>query len=651
MFADLYVGYPLETGFTYRVPPGMELCPGRRVHVDFGGRQTTGFVYRVHDEEPSDFTAKDITGVIDDGDIFDSRLVELARYIASTYVSFPGEVLSLALPSGQRPSARFRVPFERSDSGPVTFNSEQSRVYDDILSSYDSGTLAHLIFGITGSGKTEIYIELARHFISMNRSVIYLVPEISLSSQVFERLYNVFGDELIIYHSHVPATQRLHNWKRFYAGEAKIAVGTRSAVFLQCPDPGLIIIDEEHDGSYKENSSPRYNAKRVAFYRSRKEGALLVMGSATPSLESMYAAESGVTGYHELKTRYGGARLPGVEIVKTSPNRPSDMISPILKLHTKRAVDSGRQAIYLLNRRGFSPIVICNACGHVVECPDCNISMNAHAGNVLLCHYCGLKRPVPARCEKCGSDDIVKLGSGTQRVEETVTKDLGVRVFRLDQDSARAKNAVHDLIEKMKNGEVDVLLGTQMVAKGFDFHNVTLVGVLLADIGINMPDFRSAERIFSLLVQVAGRCGRGEDPGMVVIQTLNQDHPVFRFIRDQDYYGFYRSELSMRKLLGYPPFSRLARLLVRGKDEERVRETVNRLRDIVDERIRESGMDVRILGPSSAPFTKIGGNYRHHLILKAEKLETLRSVAAPVRKLLNPRDVYLEIDMDPYDLL
>jgi primosomal protein N' (replication factor Y) (superfamily II helicase) len=653
MFADVYISYPLEECYTYRIPDGMNVTPCCRVRVNFAGRIMTANVIRVHDNKPKDFEVKDIINLIDTEPIYDGRLMDLARYTASNYISSVGEALAMALPSALKPSMRYKIPYNKSETRQeVLLNEEQKQVFNDITKHLGTVTLTHLVFGITGSGKTEIYIEIARRLISQGQSVIYLVPEISLSSMIFERLYGVFGDDLIIYHSHLTPNQRLYNWIRFYRGEAHIAVGTRSAVFLQCPKLGMIVIDEEHDGSYKEHSTPRYNARRIALYRSKKEGALVVMGSATPAVETLYACEKGVIKLHTLTNRYGNASLPEIDIVKINSTKPRHIISPVLKLHTKRAIDAGRQVIYLLNRRGFAPIVICNSCGWTVECPHCSIGMNYHKDRHMLCHYCGHQQAVPVVCARCGSEQIDKVGSGTQRIEEIIEKEFAdFVIFRLDQDSSRKKDTVPDLIGRMNRGEVNILVGTQLVAKGFDFHNITLVGVLLADIGMNMPDFRSTERIFSLLMQVAGRSGRGEAPGKVIIQTLDDQNPLFRHLQNHDYYGFYRSELEVRKMLQYPPFSRLARLLVRGANEARVVASINSLKQALDEQAAALKADITILGPSSAPFGKIGGNYRHHIIIKSGSVTALQEVIVASRCAVAGRDVYLEIDIDPYELM
>lgn len=650
-YADVCVGLPVEGSFTYAVPEGAELAVHSRVKVDFKGRTVTAFVLSTHDNPPSGFAVKEIRSIIDERPIYDGRLVDCARFVSENYFGSLGEALAMALPAGERPSKRYRHPFGPSSGRAFVLTEEQRTVYDSVLSAHRAGESFHLLHGITGSGKTEVYMELARRLMDAGGSVIYLVPEISLSSQIFERLHEVFGGELVVYHSRLTAQQRLYNWMRFHSGEARMAVGTRSAVFLQCPRLGAIIVDEEHDGSYKEHSTPRYNARGVAFFRCRQEGALLLMGSATPSVESLYAAEQGRMRLHTLRERYGNAVLPEIEIVRLRSSRPEAMLSTPLKLHTKRAVDSGLQAIYLLNRRGFAPFVICGECSAVLECPRCSISLNYHGDGSVLCHYCGHQRRVPEKCPSCGAERLEKVGAGTQRVEEIIANTFrGSRIFRLDQDSARGKDAVFELMEKMRSGEIDILLGTQMVAKGFDFHRVAVVGVLLADIGLNFPDFRASERVFSLLVQVAGRGGRGEAPGRVIIQTLDDERHIFKFLKNHDYYGFYRNELEVRRVLSYPPFSRITRILTRGADEPSVGEAVERVAAAV--RGELAGVEgATVLGPARAPLGRIGGNFRHHLIIKSRDTRSVRPALRRASEEKLPRGVYLEIDVDPFDML
>jgi primosomal protein N' (replication factor Y) len=651
MYAEVFVSCPLDSSFTYSVPEDMDVRVGMRVRVEFGKRTMQGYVVSLHCNKPEGFKVKDIIEPIDDTPIFNESLVELAHEISATYLAAPGEVLSTALPSGYRPSDRHKHPFGSCLKYNAALMPQQEAVFNAILDAEKNDSLLHLIHGITGSGKTEVYIKLAQHMIERNRSVIYCVPEINLSSQIYERLHHVFGDSLIVYHSQLTKNQRLHNWKRFYSGDARIAIGTRSAIFLQNSDLGCIIIDEEHDGSYKENSTPRYNARRVAFYRSRREKCLCVLGSATPSIETMYAAKKGLIGLHSLTERYGDAQLPEVEIIKIDPEKKDKNLSPLLTLYTKRTLDSGHQVIYLLNRRGFSPVVMCGSCSSILECPHCNVSLTYHKNGSLLCHYCGYVQALPKICPSCSSEEIIRVGAGTQRVEESVEKIFnGKNVFRMDQDSTRKKGTIYDVIGRMNSGEIDILLGTQMVAKGFDFPRVSLVGVLLADIGLNIPDFRASERIFSLLVQVSGRSGRGKEPGRVIIQTLDDGHPLFQFLQKQDYEGFYHHELETRRALCYPPFSRLARLLIRGKNRDAVEKNIYALRDELKKNMAGDS-SIILLGPAAAPLEKVGDNYRYHIILKGARLENLCRVISLSRHIISDRNLYLEIDIDPYDIL
>ncbi|MBN1499956.1 MAG: primosomal protein N' [Spirochaetes bacterium] len=650
VYAEICMGLPVEDAFTYLIPEDMNAVPGVRVIVPFGRKKMIGYVISVHSDTP-EFKCREIISLLDDEPVFDDRLVNISKYCAYNYFASLGEVMHLALPSAKSGKNRFIPPFENKFVDDKILNDDQKKVYDSITEGCKKDELLHLIYGITGSGKTEIYIKLAEYFIEKNMSVIYLVPEITLSSQIYKRLYEVFGDSLILYHSRLTPNQKLDNWRKFYSGTAKIAVGTRSSVFLQAPSLGMIIVDEEHDPSYKEGSSPRYNARRVAIYRSRTEKCAVVFGSATPSIETFYAAENGVLKYHEIESRHGAAGLPSVEIIEMEGSS-QEFLSNKLKIEIKNTLSKGNQVILLLNRRGYSPVVMCGDCKTRLECPNCSIGMNFHGSGKLICHYCGYKRSVPDKCPSCSGSDIIKIGSGTQRVEEIINdmyKDR--RVYRLDQDSMKNKDALFDLVEKMENREIDILLGTQMVSKGFDFKHVEIVGIILADIGMNMPDFRAAERIFSLLMQVTGRAGRGDVPGRVVIQTLNSGNSMFHFLKSQDYKGFYKNEIEIRKILSYPPFSRIIRLLVRGIDETRVIKASEKIGALVERIVKSRNYNLKILGPAPAPFSKVNRNYRHHIILKGNDIAVIRNVISFVRENFKDNRVYLEIDIDPVELL
>ncbi|HOJ29730.1 MAG TPA: primosomal protein N' [Spirochaetota bacterium] len=645
MFVDVAVGFPVDGFFTYSTDD-TSITKGMRVVVNFNNRKTTGYVVHVHDDPPN-FDVKPVIKVLDTQPIFDDRLLRLAQFVSNHYVCYFGEALGTALPSGKSYNIRTK-PFTFGDSSKeVILTEEQEQIYRAIMNQPQK---VHCIYGITGSGKTEVYIALAKKMIQQGKAVLYLVPEISISSQMFERLKAVFGQTLVMYHSGMNPNQRLVSWKRFYTGQAMIAVGTRSAIFMQAPNLGLIIIDEEHDSSYKENSTPRYHARTVAWYRHRQEGAMLVLGSATPSLETLYAIQRTSIVQHQLNKRFGTAKLPELEIVTVKASNARTIFSNTLLFSIKKAIEAREQVILLLNRRGFAPVMLCQDCGTAVQCPHCSISLTHHKQK-LLCHYCHYEAVVPEHCSNCGSKHLVMVGSGTQRVEEVLQKMFpAATVVRLDQDSARRKNFLPAVVNDMMNGNIDILLGTQMVAKGFDFPNVSLVGVMLADIGLLLPDFRAVERTFALLVQVAGRSGRGEVGGKVIVQTINPDNPIFHFLKNHDYMGFCQKELSIRKALNYPPYIRLARLVVRGAKEDIVATVAGQCRDILQE-LSPQFPDITILGPSQAPLHKIASQYRYHIVLKSNNVEKLSGILAQCKKKVNLQGTYVEIDIDPLDLL
>lgn len=643
-YADVYLPVPKDGSFTYIIPEQMNIVPGVRVVVPFGRRNLMGFVANTHNNKPQGFALKEIAENLDEAPIFGEALMALATYVARTYIATMGEVYAMALPGSGSGESRYKKPF---DSQPYDFslNEEQQRIFDAIIG---GDKKEHLIFGVTGSGKTELYMALAREVIKGGGSVIYLVPEITLSSQVYQRLDRVFGDDLTVYHSGLSPNQRIDHWRAFYRGEKKIVIGTRSSIFMQAPKVGLIIIDEEHDSSFKENSTPRYNAKRLALFRSHHEGAYVVMGSATPSLESYYASLSGLLTLHTLKSRFGGAGLPDIDIVDISEDDSG--ISSKLRVLTTEAIRRKEQVVYLLNRRGYSPVMMCGECKKRVECPDCSVTLNLHNDGLLKCHYCGYSVARVDSCPNCGSKDFITIGTGTQRLEEQVEKIFPTyKVYRMDRDSTKRKKDIYDIISMMDKGEIDLLVGTQMIAKGFDFQNISLVGILMADIGLNLPDFRATERIFSLLTQVAGRCGRGEVKGRVVVQTLDPEHYLFDFVKKQDYRGFFEREIALRKMMFYPPFARLVRIVIRGKDEAKVSKHAATVGTFLN--AQNNPEIVQLLGPSPAPFTKMGGNYRYHIILKCTKITKVQGLLFETRWKFSVPDLYLEFDIDPADLL
>jgi primosomal protein N' (replication factor Y) (superfamily II helicase) len=522
-----------------------------------------------------------------------------------------------------------------------------------------------LLHGVTGSGKTVVYLRLISSVMERGRSAIVLVPEIALTPQTVQRFRAAFGGQVTVLHSALSSGERHDAWRSLRAGERRVVIGTRSAIFAPVPDPGVIILDEEHDGSYKQSDTPRYHARALAAVRGRAEGALVVLGSATPSLESWQNATEGRYRLFELPERATPHSLPHVDLVDLREVRaralaageaPESIVSPRLRDAVTTRLERGEQSILLLNRRGYSTFLQCPACGQVWGCPSCNVSLTYHRARArLICHHCAHEEPVPACCDACGEAELQFTGIGTEQVERRVTELFpSARVLRMDVDTTGSKGAHGRLLEQVRRGDVDILLGTQMIAKGLDFPGVTLVGVINADTGLNLPDFRAAERTFQLLAQVAGRAGRGGEPGEVLVQTARPHHPALRAAVEHDYLTFAYAEIKDREEPGYPPHRRLVNLIVSGPSEERVAEvalaTAEKAREIVE---RNGLSDIDLVGPAPCPIDRIRARWRWHLLLKSVRAADLGSL---IRHLARHHGqpaggLRLEIDRDPEALL
>ena len=522
-----------------------------------------------------------------------------------------------------------------------------------------------LLHGVTGSGKTVVYLRLIESVLERGRSAIVLVPEIALTPQTVQRFRAAFGAGVAVLHSALSAGERHDAWRSLKAGKRRVVIGTRSAIFAPVPDPGVIILDEEHDGSYKQSDTPRYHARALAAVRGRLEGALVLLGSATPSLESWHNARGGRYSLFELPERATPHSLPAVELVDLREVRakaaeageaPPTIVTPRLREAVSTRLERGEQSILLLNRRGYSTFLQCPACGHVWSCPSCNVSLTYHRARArLVCHHCGHERAVPGRCGECGEQEISFTGIGTEQVEKHVAELFpSARVLRMDVDTTGSKGAHGRLLAQVRRREVDILLGTQMIAKGLDFPGVTLVGVINADVGLNLPDFRAAERTFQLLAQVAGRAGRGGEPGEVLVQTARPHHPALRAALQHDYEAFAEREVADREAPGYPPHKRLVNLIVSGTSEERVAEAADLVaraaRDLISTRALP---DVEVVGPAPCPIDRIRGRWRWHFLLKGTRPENLgRLVRHLARHYAQPGGgLRLEIDRDPEALL
>jgi len=515
------------------------------------------------------------------------------------------------------------------------FNAQQKAALTTIQRSVEEKKFSvSLLHGVTGSGKTAVYLAAMQAVLESGRSAILLVPEIGLTPAAAANLHQVFGDEVAILHSALSADERAEQWHRIRRGEARIVVGTRSAVFAPVANLALIVVDEEHDSSYKQEETPRYNGRDVAVMRGKLTGAAVVLASATPSIESYHNAESGKYRLIQLTERVERRPLPIVELVdmrsEFQQTGEDQIFSRQLIQEVTDRLDRGEQAMVLLNRRGYSSVVLCRACGETLQCKNCSIAMTFHkAAHRMECHYCSYRQAVPKRCPKCGSEHIYFLGTGSEKVEERLHAAFPqARIGRLDRDTVRNRHDFENMLNKFHSGEINLLVGTQMIAKGHDVHGVTLVGVVGADYALGFPDFRAAERTFQLLTQVAGRAGRGETPGKVVLQTYYPDHYAIQFAQQHDYMGFYEKEVRFRKWMHYPPFSALANVLVRSDKLEQTLRWTGQLGKWF-ESTRNEG--VRVLGPSVAPIMRLKRDYRYHFILKAASREKLN---AALRRML-----------------
>jgi len=533
------------------------------------------------------------------------------------------------------------------------FNVQQraalARLRDGVAARKFSGMLLH---GVTGSGKTAVYLAGMRAVLEAGQSAILLVPEIGLTPAVAADLHQIFGDEVAILHSALSDRERAEQWHRIRRGDARMVVGTRSAVFAPVADLALIIVDEEHDASYKQEETPRYHARDVAVMRAKMANAVVVLGSATPSLESYFNATKNKYVLKELPDRVEQRPLPEVEIVdmrqEFQETGQEQVVSRRLAAEIKERLERKEQVMVLLNRRGYSPLVLCRACGRKLECANCAIALTHHKReHKMICHYCGYTAPVPKVCMHCGSEYVYFLGTGSEKLEELLHGMFPqARIARLDRDTVRGHEDFERTLNALNEGELDLVVGTQMIAKGHDIHGVTLVGVVGADAALGLPDFRAAERTFQLLTQVAGRAGRGQTPGKVILQTYFQDHYAVQYAARHDFIGFYEKELRFRSWMHYPPYSALANVLIRSDKLDEALQWSGLLGKWFDSSRREG---VRVLGPAAAPILKLKRDYRYHFVLKSpsrEKLNTtLRAMLAFAAQQKIPR-THVIVDVD-----
>ena len=540
---------------------------------------------------------------------------------------------------------------------PHTLNPHQQAAYDAIQTGLASRQFqAFLLEGVTGSGKTEIYLNAIEAALSLGRGALLLVPEIALTPAVAGQFHHRFGEKVAILHSAFQDAERAQEWRRIRAGQASVVVATRSGVFAPVQNLGLIIVDEEHDQSYKQQETPRYHGRDVAVVRARDENAVIVLGSATPSLESRYNAERGKYTRLELPARIEQRPMPAVTIIDMrreflESRKQATFSRALLDAVTER-LDNGEQTMLLLNRRGFSNIVACRACGERLQCVNCSVTLTYHRRDRrMLCHYCNYAIAVPDKCPLCTSEYLQFIGVGSERVEQ----ELGAafpraRIARLDRDTVSGKHDYETILAGFREQRFDILVGTQMIAKGHDIPNVTLVGIVNADVGLGLPDFRAAERTFQLLTQAAGRAGRGETPGIVLIQTINPDHYAIQCAAEQDYEKFYRKEIDFRRMLHYPPFGAMASIVVRSANEEDALTRSAALGRLLS----PAPEGVRVMGPAPAPVLRVKSEYRYQVLLKTSSRKRLSEMLADVRRFATAEKwgpANLAIDVDPMTLL
>lgn len=647
-----YYACPLGEVIKAALPPGM--TPKSRRAASFIKPKLRRFVRlaQVTDQKLTDAQQRVISTLESSGPISLQSLLETAAVSPSTVTSLQKKSLVEVYDEAVRRDPLSETLGVKSEDHTLT--SAQTSVLQQIEKQMTTGAYsAFLLHGVTGSGKTEIYMRAMSKALSLGRSAMMLVPEIALTPVFSRRLRARFGDQVAIFHSSLQKGERFDEWTRVKNGDARVVIGTRSAVFAPVKNLGLIVVDEEHESSYRQQESPYYNARDVAIVRAQKESATVVLGSATPSLESFHNARKGKYHLVALPERINArpmatARIIDMRNVFARHGKPRVFSDELLEA-IRETRERGEQSIILLNRRGYSSFILCRSCGETVQCPNCDVTLTYHRSErVIVCHYCNHRQAVPRVCPSCGKKYIYYVGEGTEQLEEMLKLLFpSLRVARIDRDTTARRKVFEQSLADFSAGRIDTLVGTQMLAKGHDFPNVTLVGVVSVDVGLALPDFRSAERTFQLITQVAGRAGRGDRPGRVLIQTYHPYHYALRHACAQDYQGFYDEELRYRQNHSYPPFVALASLLVHGPDLGRVRSDSLELRKQLD--VANQERNCRILGPAPAPLSRLKGEHRFQMLIKSRSRKHLREVADAALKAaadggINMRTVNLEID-------
>ena len=663
-FVEVAVGLPVRKPFHYKVPASLKekVEIGKRVWVPFGPRRLVGYITGLVDK-PEVEGIREILSVIDEeGPVIDAELLALTKWIAGYYHSSWGEAIEAALPGPLKKGkikTKPRHPLveeEYEPTGNFKPTHEQDAALRSIRESISKGDNdVYLLHGITGSGKTEVYMQSIESALKLGRSAIVLVPEISLTPQAIERFKSRFGSVVAVLHSRLLESERFLEWKKLRDGTANIAVGARSAIFAPVKNLGLIVIDEEHETSYKQDDAPRYNARDVAIERAKIAGAAVILGSATPSIESFQKAASGEYKLLKITERIEKRALPKVDIIdmrqELIDSREPKIFSRALEHAISQVLNRHGQVMLFMNRRGFSTFINCKKCGYVVTCKYCNVSMTYHFDTKKLnCHYCNYQTDPPEKCPKCKGGDIRYFGIGTQKIESEAARLFpAARIARMDTDATAKRGSHRQILTEFKKHKIDILIGTQMIAKGHDFPRVTLVGVVSADTALNLPDFRAGERTFNLLTQVAGRAGRGSEPGRVIVQTFSPNHYAIEKSIEHDYVGFFNEEIEFRKELNYPPFTHIVEIKLRGRKEERVIKAAQDLAAVLNLFI--AGKPVEMVGPAPEFISKIKGQFRWNLLLKGEDPRIICGfIDKALDNLKGKSGLIISVDVDPMGL-
>ncbi|GAV23727.1 replication restart helicase PriA [Carboxydothermus pertinax] len=699
----------LDLLYTYKIPyEANEISIGARVKINFNNRIEEGFIFSLSTENTYQGEVKPILEILPKDLWLTPELVELIKWVSEYYlcsitealnlvsspekIYLPSEVLCAVVDEHRlkqkvekskclkndkalanllkeksgwlKNSVRVRkliaegllTVIEKKLPAPpeIVLSDSQSSVYRRIV--HDLGKdFVGLLHGVTGSGKTEIYLKLAGDVIKQGKQVLFLLPEIGITTQMVARVKKYFPDHTLVYHSRLNSREKFFVWHEVRQGKPVLVLGPRSAAFLPFIKLGLIILDEEHELSYKQEESPKYHVREVVYWRAKRLGVPLLLGTATPSLETYAAVLSGAIKYYRLEKRYQNRPSPKIFIVdmfKEAKEGNTGIISRTLNQKIEERLVKGEQVFLFLNRRGFAPTIMCRSCGYFYRCPDCDVAVTYHKEEKnFQCHYCGKKIVATRKCPVCQENSLDLYGYGTERVEEELQRLYQARILRVDYDTMKGKDSYEKIILAMKRKEVDILVGTQMLAKGFDFPDLTLVGVLNADQSLNLPDFRAGERSFNLLTQVAGRAGRGIVPGEVVIQTFNPENYVLKAVKDGNYQQYALKELFNRKLAGYPPFNKIFRIIIAGRDEQLILEGAKCFADLLKFNSERLKANIEIIGPASAPYYKLKRNYRYHILIKGNKgniaREVLKNVVLEFKTTSFYSKLTLALDLSP----